>query len=44
MIGHGSLSAARTLRNYFESLAAGMTQTSPEMAARIGSFLKGKKA
>ena len=28
---------------YVESLAAGLTQTSPEVAARIGSFLKGKK-
>ena len=29
---------------YVESLAAGLIQTSPEIAARIGSFLKGKKA
>lgn len=28
---------------YVESLAAGLTQTSPEIAARIGGFLKGKK-
>ena len=28
---------------YVESLAAGLTQTSPEIAARIGSFLKGKR-
>ena len=28
---------------YVESLAAGLTQTSPEIAARIGSFLKGRK-
>lgn len=28
---------------FVESLAAGLTQTSPEIAARIGSFLKGKR-
>lgn len=44
MSGTGSLSAGRTLGNYFESLAAGMIQISPEIAARIGRFLKGTKA
>lgn len=44
MSGTGSLSAGRAPSSYFESLAAGMIQTGPEIAAWIGSFLKGKKA
>lgn len=44
MSGTGSRSPGRAPSDYLESLAAGTTQTNPEIAARIGSCLKGKKS